>query len=178
VNTSELDELYFQWLYAQVESVDTTDPSRTYWDILRILHHKEFLWFVPNDDNRAEDARNLRHLFVSTKGIQDVDEDWMNFGCSMLELMVALAHRLSFVLEGEPAAWFWELMENIKLEVFNDNVEIDEQEVDEILNVVIWRTYSPKGVGGLFPLKKKQDKNQRDVELWYQMNAYILERTA
>jgi hypothetical protein len=37
------------------------------------------------------------------------------------------------------------------------------------------REYDPDGRGGLFPLDGTH-ANQREVELWYQMQAYIIER--
>jgi hypothetical protein len=44
--------------------------------------------------------------------------------------------------------------------------------VDEILERVIGRTYRPDGRGGFFPLRYAE-KDQREVELWYQLNAYV-----
>lgn len=93
----------------------------------------------------------------------------------MLELFIGLSRRLSFQADGEPRAWFWQLMENLDLERFNDNTQIPEEEVRKILDEVTGRTYKRNGAGGLFPLKKAH-KDQRDVELWYQLNAYLLEK--
>jgi hypothetical protein len=36
----------------------------------------------------------------------------------------------------------------------------------------VWRTYEPNGVGGFFPLENPNE-DQREVELWYQMSAYV-----
>lgn len=174
MNIEPLDELYFTWLYSQVETVEAANPSRTYWRILKILFAKEFLWIIPNDDNRAEDGKDLRHEFIRCEGLEDVDSHWMELGCSMLELLIALSRRLAFEDDGEPDRWFWELMENLDLERYNDAAFIPEEEIDQILDEVIWRTYKRNGVGGLFPLKKTND-DQRENELWYQLSAYILE---
>ena len=43
-----------------------------------------------------------------------------------------------------------------------------------ILNKIIDRGYSRRGVGGLFPLKYSKN-DQRKVELWYQMHSYLIE---
>lgn len=168
-----LDELYFRWLYSQVGSVNSRDPERNYWKILRKLFTREFVWIVPNDDNRAEDGRDLRLDFLDEHDIRDVDPNWMHLGCSMLELLVGLSRRLSFEAEGEPRTWFWHLMQNLGLNNYNDYTPFSEQEIDEILDRVIWRTYERNGSGGLFPLKKTR-KDQRRVELWYQLCAYLL----
>lgn len=169
-----LDDLYLTWLYSQVGSVKERNPSRTYWKILRQLYTKEFVWIIPNDDNRAADGQDLRQEFLKDENLQNVDPNWVHLGCSMLELLVGLSRRLSFEDDGEPRAWFWQLMENLGLEQYNDHTPIPEVDVDECLNTVIWRTYKRNGAGGLFPLKRAR-KDQREVEIWFQMCAYLLE---
>lgn len=92
----------------------------------------------------------------------------------MLELLIALAERFAFEINGRTDRCFWELMENLGLEDYNDSADIPEQKIDAILQEVIWRTYARTGRGGLFPLRRTGE-DQREVELWYQLNAYILE---
>jgi hypothetical protein len=174
--SQRLDELYFPWLYNQVADLDAKSPSETYWRLLKQLYDKEFLYLIDNDVNRAEDGKDLRREFVRDQGITNVDESWMRLGCSMLELLIGLSRRLSFEDEGEPRGWFWHLMENLDLEKFNDDWRLPEaEEVNIILDKVIWRTYSPKGHGGLFPLKRAPE-DQREVELWYQLSTYLRAR--
>jgi len=55
-----LDDQYFEWLYSQVADVRIRKGPRTYWNLLRQLFATEFVWHVPNDDNRAYDGRDLR----------------------------------------------------------------------------------------------------------------------
>lgn len=174
--TQPLDELYFVWLYSQVADAETQDPSRTYWNLLKHLFTREFVWLVPNDDNRLEDGKDLRREFIAEEGLEHVDQDWIEMGCSVLELMVGLARRLAFEAEGEPHYWFWHLMENIKLHRYSDDRKLPVRRVDEILDRVIFRTYEPDGKGGFFPLKNWHE-DQRTVELWYQLSAYVLELT-
>lgn len=172
-----LDELYFTWLYGQVGSVEIRNPSKTYWKLFKHLFTKEFVWIIPNDDNRAEDGRDLRYEFIDDhpKLNGRVPADWMDIGCSMLELLIGLSRRLAFEGEGEPRSWFWVLIENLGLENCNDNAVIPDDDIDDILDQVIWRTYNRNGSGGLFPLKRAA-ADQREIELWYQMSAYLLER--
>lgn len=177
--SAHLDELYFEWLYSQISSVKLKNPSRTYWKLLKILFTKEFVWIVPNDDNRIQDGKDLRIEFLSDKVISNDPEylkDWIEMGCSTLELLLALAKRLAFETNGEPAEWFWELIENLKLREYNDSCDIPQIKIETKLDRVIWRTYRSDGSGGLFPLKEPE-RDQRDVELWYQLSAYVLERT-
>ena len=73
--------------------------------------------------------------------------------------------------------WFWRLMENIGVEKYTDEVFYDEFApviIEQILNRIIDRTYLRTGKGGFFPMKKSK-KDQRKVELWYQMNEYLVE---
>jgi len=168
-----LDELYFDWLADQVGS---GVPPHTYRKMLETLFFKEFVWSVPNDDNRAADGKDLRREFLEDTGITDAPEDWMWLGCSILELLIALSRRLAFEADGEPREWFWELIGNLTLDRFIDNGRVPKQAIDDILECVIWRTYKEDGTGGLFPLRFSQE-DQRHVELWYQMSAYLLERS-
>jgi hypothetical protein len=170
-----LDELYFRWLYGQVANSSVDIPSRTYWRLLKLLYTKEFVWFVPNDDNRIEDGKDLRYEFADQERLEIVDRGWLHLGCSFLELLIALSRRLSFEAEGEPRDWFWHMLENIGLHIYNDQAALPFQDIDEILDQVIWRTYKHNGVGGLFPLEGPC-QDQRHIELWYQLSAYILER--
>lgn len=171
-----LDELYFVWLYGQVGSVNEKNPSRSYWRLLKLLHNKEFVWLIPNDDNRAADGCDLRREFCSQEGIYNVDPNWMGLGCSMFELLIAMSRRLAFQDDGTPDRWFWCLIENLELEVYNDNTRPADRKIGHILDRVIWRTYRKNGVGGLFPLKQARE-DQREVELWYQMSNYLLENS-
>jgi hypothetical protein len=174
VSTPPLDELYFQWLYSQVGSIETTNPAVTYWGLMRKLYTKEFVWIVPNDDNRVEDAKLLREEFLNDKKIVDPDEHWMTIGCSMLELMIVLSKMMAFEMNDEPGDWFWELLDNLGLDEYRDNDPISDDDIDGILNEVIFRTYEPDGSGGFFPLVNPT-ADQREVELWYQLSAYLLE---
>lgn len=169
-----LDEAYFNWLCSQVGQVQVRETSKTYRRVLRALYQKEFIWTVANDDNRVADGRALRHEFVNELQLDRVDPNWMSLGCSFFEMLLGISRRLSFLDDDTPAYWFWHLMQNIGLHVFNDRMEIDEQIVDDILDRVIWRYYEPTGAGGLFPLRRP-GRDQRKLELWYQMNSYLLE---
>ena len=173
--SAPLDELYLNWLYAQVGSVKEKHPARTYWSLCRQLFTTEFVWIVPNDDNRLEDGRDLRKEFFEYEAIDDVDPEWMRLGCSMLEMLIGLSRRLAFEADGEPRDWFWVLMRNLGLDQCSDKYQHNYEEIDDILNRVIWRTYRHDGHGGLFPLRNSET-DQRDVEIWYQLNAYLLER--
>lgn len=175
MNIQPLDETYFVWLYSQVADSEAKEPSLTYWKLLKQLFTTEFVWSIPKDENRSEDGKQLRLEFVQSQQLNDVDDDWVNFGCSMLELMVGLSRRLAFEAEGEPHYWFWKLAENIGVSQYSDDRRFPRKRVDDVLRRVINREYDRNGDGGFFPLRHAQ-KDQRKVELWYQLSAYVLEQ--
>lgn len=170
--SSGLDSEYLTWLESQVPV--RSNKRRSYSRLLEQMYCKEFAWFVPNDDNRAEDGRDLRLRFRDETDTK-LDSDWANLGCSMLELVLSLAGHLSFELGGGVDRWFWQLIDNIGLANCTDDSPFLPEAVDNALERVIWRTYHRDGRGGLFPLKEASE-DQREVELWYQLSAYVLER--
>jgi len=169
-----LDELYLQWLYRLVAPLRLKNPARTYWSLLRQLHAKEFVWFVPNDDNRVMDGKDLRYEFLDAIR-REHPPAFLNAGCSMLEMLIALSRRLSFYGGGASQEWFWHMLDNIGLRGCNDAQPGPPEVIDHILTRVIDRTYDQNGNGGLFPLKAA-NVDQRSVEIWYQMNSYLIER--
>ena len=174
-----LDERYFVWLYSMVANPEIGDPKVTYWRLLKQLFEKEFVWIVSRDDNRIEDGKELRIAFLRDQGLrrEDVDPNWIEIGCSFLELMIAMSDRLRFEVDPDSqlAYWFWEvLMENIGLRRHNDVGNHMKRHIDDVLNRVIFRQYEPDGRGGFFPLRYPP-KDQTRVELWYQLSAYVNE---
>lgn len=168
-----LDEGYFNWLYSLVAPTRNINPARTYYLLLEQMFKKEFRWSVPNDDNRVEDGKELRAEFLDNYG---VDSSWMNEGCSVLEMLIALARRATFEGDGEIDEWFWLMVENLGLRQFTDEGYSDwvAEKVDVALDIFIDREYDHDGEGGLFPLHIS-NVDQREVEIWYQMSCYILE---
>ena len=171
--TEDLDESYLSWLYSQVGDVKERNKSLTYWNLFRQMHSIEYIYLVPNDDNRAEDGRALRSEWAEECGVSP-DPVWLALGCTFLEMMIGLSRRLAFEGDGHPSTWFWHLIKNLGLQSCTDRYPYDRDEVDARINTVIWRTYDRDGHGGLFPLRRAR-KDQRNVELWYQMSAYLLE---
>lgn len=169
-----LEETYFKWLVGQVVNTRLRNPRLTNWEVLKQLHSTEFTWHIRNDDNRVEDGKELRLEFL-----QDVpNHDWVTQGCSFLEMLIALSRRLTFQMEGTSVPeWFWHLMNNVGLVI--SDLEYEEQRmqnyVDQVLQNLNNRTYDKNGRGGLFPLHDPP-VDQTKVEIWYQMNYYLLER--
>lgn len=171
-----INDRYFEWLYSRIGTVRNRNPSRSHWELARVLFSTKFIWFVPNDDNRAADGIDLRYEFIREWGDDGVDDLWLELECSMLEMLIALSRRLSFESYGSAAEWFWKLMQNLGLKDYTDDIfEISiAEEVEEVLERINQRSYSPNGDGGLFPLRNATE-DQRDIEIGYQMSAYLIE---
>lgn len=174
-----LDEEYFLWLYSQVGSVENKNLNQTYWKLLRLLFMEEFTWTIDRDSNRAHDGTDLRYQFMreTNRSIGHREKTWMQEPCSFLEMLYALAYKLAFEsLEGAtPAAYFWEMIGNIGLSECTDMDPPDPVIVKIILEKVMNREYADNGAGGLFPLNHSEF-DQRERELWYQAQDYLLER--
>lgn len=174
-NQGTLDDQYLEWLYRRIGVVRNRNPARSYWELAKQLYTMKFTWSVPNDDNRAADGVDLREAFLCEQDL-DADDDWLMLDCSVLEMLVALAQRTSFESAGDPGTWFWRMMDHLDLRHYTDDqysVGVAE-EIDHAIQTVLDRTYDRDGRRGLFPLNHARE-NQRSVELWYQMSAYLLE---
>jgi hypothetical protein len=140
------------------------------------MYNKEFVWMLEHDGNRAEDGQELKWQFVRAARLPKVEAKWMYRPCSVLEMMVAITRRMASLTDGGVRGWFMQLLFNLRLDAYNDMiVESYLGDIDMILDTLVQRTYSSTGEGGLFPLKHPSN-DQRGVEIWYQMNAWLIER--
>lgn len=161
---------YFNWLCAKV----LTTSGTSYHDLLRILYQTEFSWEVQGDKNRADDGCELRYEFLNASG-WDPDPHWFDEPCSVLEMLIAFANRAAFQTDMPPQGWFWEFLENLDLAEHRHVSARDIPRIQEILLIFVSRTYDSSGYGGMFPLRKPQ-KDQREVEIWYQFCEYLEDR--
>lgn len=168
-----LDDRYLTWLYGQISSAKIRKGSLTYWRLLRQMYATEFVYYVENDKNRAEDGKELRLDWIRETGAEP-DEAWLAIECSFLEVVVGLAKRLDFQDEHSLSYWFWQLMQNLGFDCFDDGSQYRESFVDIRMRVVNERSYDESGNGGLFPLRNPS-RDQRTVDLWYQMMEYLVQ---
>ncbi len=164
--SGELDTTYFDYLESQI---GMRRNSGSYRDLLNILFAKDFVWLVPNDDNRIADGLDIRAEWFDT--IVVIGED----RCSFLEVLIGLSRRMAFITDESAEGWSWQLIINLGLDKMRDDLSTYKtRKANDILDTAIWRNYSPDGSGGFFPLLRPKN-DQRETELWYQMNAYIEE---
>lgn len=172
---------YLLWLATQIRGEDDGHPNRTYDGLLTIMFEKEFIWLVANDDNRLVDGLELRVEFCHEVDIPLGDagafllKDHPAPPCSFLEVLIGLSRRMAFNAGDRPNGWAWVLMHNLELHRITDPVgRSKERRAKDIIEKCIWRHYDPDGRGGFFPLESPEE-DQRQVEIWYQMAAYINE---
>lgn len=170
------DERYLTWLYGQVANVRVKRKAQRHKLLLQQLHEIEFVPLVPFDENRCADGIDLRYEFLAECEDEQGDPTWTGSPCSFLEVLVVLSRILAFEMDEDAGVWFWHLIEVMELEHFTDNNYDDraEETIARTAERVIHREYKSNGEGGLFPLRKPPS-DQRKVELWYQLNAYLLE---
>jgi hypothetical protein len=168
---------YFVWLCDQVSD---QRQQKKISEFLKTLHELEFYWTIPNDDNRGEDGKKLREEFCyqyrfSCAGL-------ILGKCTILEMLVALAKRIEYQMSdpndpNDANRYFWMMLDNLGLELFvNTDPNFKEKAIrnDIKLRKFLSRQYDKYGKGGLFPLVSYAG-DQRKVEIWYQMSAYLEE---
>lgn len=176
---AEIKKKYFEWLAHKVK-LYSRKSNRDYWLLCAVLHKTEFTWVIPLDENRANDGKDLRLQFMEEMRIDGLSS--LNGPCSVFEMLIALMDRFEFHMpdsddKDRPSVWFWEMIYNLGLGIYTDDVYVeadDREDIDLILDNFLSRTYAKDGTGGLFPLRNPE-KNQQKVEIWYQLSAYLLE---
>lgn len=164
-----VDQPYYEWLISQIHF--PRNFNKTFDQLLDRLHRVEFVWIVDGDDNRIQDAKDLRTEFMRKYSF---DLEFKSY-VSVLEIIIAVSRILEFIAGGEAPDWAWRLIDNLRLNNYYDPLtKRKRREIDDILEAFIWRTYERNGQGGFFPLIFPEE-DQTKVEIWYQLNAYVKE---
>ena len=173
---------YFEWLYDKIGNTVWRNETQTYFLLAEVLMNNPFEALVDFDENRAIDGVTLRDEFVDEYGSWEGSN--LPFEpCSMLEMLIALARRLHYEMDGfmvgEVPDMFWQMMRNCGLDVLTDNVANQspvyfQREAERIIDTINHRLYERNGYGGLFPLKQARS-DVRKMELHAQMGAWCIE---
>ena len=166
---------YFNWMCGLVYE----RKKSSYKKLLNHLHNIDFTYILELDGNREEDGINLRYRFGYEfdypRGMIAAYLD--THPCSVLEMMVALAHRCEEDIMDNPeygdrtGKWFWDMIDSLGLSSMDDN-HFDEAHADEVIYRFLHREYQPNGKGGLFTVNNCR-RDMRALEIWYQMNWYL-----
>ena len=146
--------------------------------LLQELYLTPFRWVLEMDGNRIDDGLELRYRFGYSVGMTKEERDTLRSirPCSILEVMAAMALRCEeeYMHSGDDTTtqrWFYHMIASLGLMGMND-AKFDEAVVQEKLNKMMDRDYSPNGLGGLFFIPNYPE-DLRTVELWYQMLAFL-----
>lgn len=161
---------YFDWLYDRVR-------SGSYLRVSRFMHDVSFRVIVDHDENRVADAGELRREFLDVhKEVPPGHPDLQKPDASIFEILVVLTLKAEFQSVLPAPIWYGMFLQNLGLQPYQDNVFAgNERRVAAILRRFNERLYHPSGRGGLFPLNHPEC-DQREIELWYQLAAYLTEK--
>lgn len=172
---------YFCYLCEMV-CIDGRYTDQAYWVLAKTLWDTDFTWSLDMDADRAANGMALRKRYYEEGGTDGYDGP-----CTVLEVLVALADRMAAIfdeLDGEckTPMFFWEMIENLELENYSDMAFEDYparvhgffNRMDRRIERWLDRRFEPDGRGSPFPLRRPR-QDQREVDLWYQANAYMTE---
>lgn len=178
MRNKDCEQQYFEWLCSLV--CDNRYSFSDYTLLLRHLYNREFTFTIPMDENRYNDGINLRYIFKTRHRISTTQID--RPFCSVLEMMVALARRVEDTIMTDDSygdrapIWFWSMMESLGLiDYDDDNFYYNEEDINNIIDIFLYRTYDRCGYGGLFTVKHPR-RDMRDVEIWLQLMWWLKER--
>lgn len=170
---------YFNWL---CNLVDADDPDDGYLSLMDMMFNMDFdkhtAILIPNDDNRIIDGLDLREDYFDEMNYPGDPYKILRGPCSVLEMLVALAYRIADnYISMTAEEWFWEMLRNLGIADCTDDEfhgAGKRAEVRKILRNLRNRKYDRNGLGGLFPVKDAP-RDQRKIEIWSQMNQYLIE---
>lgn len=166
-----MNDRYFDWL---VDLVNADDFLR----LCTIMDGLDFTYILPLDENRIDDAFELRDIYTDETG----DDHGRNFtSCSLFEMIVAMAVRCDRDIMYEASIghryslWFHCFVENLfEGKARRAEQYMTEEEVIDICSRFMNRDYERDGTGGMFPVKHDR-RDQRRVQIWLQMNIWLVE---
>lgn len=167
---------YFRWLYDRVCVVRDWRSDRSYQMVCDEMQRIPFKVLVERDHNRMCDGADLRDEFLDCIRERSLDRkaEREAHEVSIFELLVGLAERGRIMTGNTREEWFMIFLQNLGLDECSDSQDdiITRTRVRRILNKFNNRKYRANGAGGLFPLDNPII-DQRRVELWQQMGAYV-----
>lgn len=175
---SWLTEEYFRFL--KQETFLLPAHQKDYEPVLRCLHDIPFYWLIHSDDNRVGDALAYRQSeFLDNVDTRQMDKvalgQWAMSSPSVLEVMLGMAHRWCFYFGGPSVAYYFTRMfNNMGFGAFHGRTVEDQHQLRWLVDRWLSRTFDENGVGSPFPLNAPHS-DQRQVDMWAQMNAYSAE---
>lgn len=173
---NDLKIKYFEHLVSTV--CNKQHRKNDYIPLLDLLHSMKFVVVIDFDENRANDGCYLRQRWLQKIDEYDRLGEFEDDPASVLEVLIGIADRLEASV-GDPVKGnhisdkFWELLRNLNIEQY-DSKHYSPINIKERVRNWMYRKIEFNGIGGIFPLKMCEN-DQRDEEIWAQMNLYIME---
>lgn len=178
MNEQTLLKLYYDWL---TELIDFEDKVNLYEHLLEHLFNTDFVWLetIPLDKNRAVDGLGLRYNYSRLLDEQtriEFNELMKDKQCSILEMLIAFADRLTGLVSLERYEFFWMFIDNLGLG-WSTEYDFDIDIVNDILHDFMYGTVhgqEPKGKENppvLFPCREVY--NNLNSDLYMQANLYL-----
>lgn len=170
------DKLYFDFL---IDLIDSNGKIFIYHNLLEDLYNTQFVWLpnIPLDENRAVDGIQLRAEYAKLLSPVDAEQFMMTVStkpCSVLEMFVAFADRLTFIVSSmDRQEYFWLFIENLGLNSFSD-VTYNRELVNLIIQSFLYGTkVHPNDINPplLFPCREVY--SNLDKDLYMQANYYL-----
>ena len=170
----EVNLKYFEWMM-DILCRGRYANNISFRKLLLKLHHTEFRYSIPRDENRADDGIRLRYRFACSSDDKD-SARYLTGPCSVLEMMLALAIRCEIIMEdplvgNRTGQWFWGMIRSLGLGTMIDS-RFDEEYVEAAIDRFLDHEYEPNGKGGLFTIKDCKD-DLRTAEIFYQLCWYL-----
>ena len=173
---------YFNWLYHLICN-DKYYNKVTYNKLLYFLDSVDFIPNLLMDDNRRVDGLDFRYRYGYDYGYseEEIDEIFCKKNCSMLEMMIALAHKVeeqitsNFMYGDRTGQWFWGMVVNLGLGKMNDS-NFDKRYCEDRIEAFMRNQYASDGQGGLFRVTNPPE-DMRKTDIWCQFMWYLSENT-
>lgn len=166
-------DTYTKWLWQHVAQSDYYNCRM----LMHALNNHEFYWSITNDANRAEDGLSLREYY-NDKYPEERIFEVMSSGCTVLEMLVALAQRAEIVMydtdEGNQTyKWFWLFLDNLDIAMLDDHHWSDNNlsYLDDVLSIWLERKFASDGQGSPFPVDNGNDI--RKTSMWDALQWYL-----
>ena len=165
---------YFAYLLREINFHTKTRAYQSWLPLLEYLATTKAYVVMKQDENRLADGLALRDEYI--KRYSHDSPLLIDGSCSLLELLIGLAKRAaeaSFVKNTQ--------VHNVEADYFRTfchNLGYDRAKgkYESITKRFLNRNYKSNGVGGIFPLTRRNMPDQRTTELWYQMHAWLDEQ--
>lgn len=156
---------YTRWLLSYLGATDCN-----YIFLSSMLNSIEFYYSIPDDKNRAVEARELREKYIKEYGEELLDS--MPAAVTAFEVLCTLAIHAEWVVDMKPYEWLIIFIQNLGLDFLTDENWSMDGESFVVATVHKWldRRFSPNGSGSPF---RSAIHDVTTISMWNAMQWYL-----